>query len=80
MANVDNTTARDLRLYYDSHGLTLTVWFDDPAKEYVSEETGEGVVLNKDEHGTVIGFEKLHVSFPDLASRESFPVEVVNAE
>jgi hypothetical protein len=24
---------------------TLTVWFDDPEKEYVSEETGDGFSL-----------------------------------
>ena len=38
-----------VKLYYDRSGNTLTVWFGDPASEYVSEETGEDVVLMKDE-------------------------------
>jgi uncharacterized protein YuzE len=51
-----------IKLYYDSVGNTLNVWFDDPSKEYVSEETGEDVILNKDKSGKVIGFEKLNYS------------------
>ena len=51
-----------IKLYYDSIGNTLNVWFDDPRKEYVSEETGKDVILNKDKYGNVIGFEKLNYS------------------
>ena len=40
---------------------TLDVWFDDPEKEWVSEETGDDVILKKDRNGRVIGFEKLNV-------------------
>jgi hypothetical protein len=40
---------------------TLDVWFDDPEKEWVSEETGDEVILKKDRNGRVIGFEKLNV-------------------
>jgi hypothetical protein len=36
------------------------VWFDDPAKEHVCEETAEEVVLMKDLDGRVIGIELLH--------------------
>jgi hypothetical protein len=32
-----------------------TVWFDDPSKESVSEETADEVVLMKDDVGRVIG-------------------------
>lgn len=49
-----------VKVYYDRAGNTLTVWFTDPQQEYVSEETGEEVVLMKDKMGHVIGFEKLN--------------------
>lgn len=51
-----------VKVYFDRIGNTLTVWFDDPQKEYISEETGEEVVLMKDRDGRVIGFEKLNFS------------------
>ena len=54
-----------VKLYYDRQGNTLTVWFDDPEREYICEETGEEIVLMKDETGKVIGFEKLNFSAPD---------------
>ena len=49
-----------VRLFYDREGETLTVWFEDPSTESVTEETGEDVVLIKNAAGRVIGFEKLH--------------------
>ncbi|MBK9924394.1 MAG: DUF2283 domain-containing protein [Anaerolineales bacterium] len=49
-----------VKVYYDREGNTLTVWFGDPANEYVSEETGEEIILMKDKDGKVIGFEKLN--------------------
>lgn len=69
-----------LKLYYDPKGETLTVWFDNPNKECVSEETGEEVILNKDRQGRVIGFEKLNVTFPQLANLKSLPVEIMVSE
>lgn len=36
------------KVYYDQGGNTLTVWFDDPLKEYIAEETGAEVILMKD--------------------------------
>ncbi len=53
-----------VKVYYDQVGNTLTVWFDDPQKEYVCEETGEEIILMKDEVGQVIGFEKLNYVLP----------------
>ena len=50
--------------YYDQTGNTLTVWFGDPQDEYVSEETGDEVILMKDKSGHVIGFEKLNFAVP----------------
>ncbi len=52
---------------------TLDVWFDDPAKDFISEETGEEVILKKDKNNRVIGFEKLNL-FPD---KENVPIEVM---
>jgi len=49
-----------VKVLYDEIGNTLTVWFGNPQEEYVSEETGEEVVLMKDASGKVIGFEKLN--------------------
>jgi len=50
----------NVKVYYDHVGNTLNVWFDDPIKEYTSEEMGDNVVLNKDRKGHVIGFEKIN--------------------
>ncbi len=50
----------NVKVYYDREANTLTVWFGDPANEYVAEETGEEIVLMKDREGKVIGFEKLN--------------------
>jgi len=49
-----------VKVYYDREGNTLTIWFGNPADEYVAEETGEEIVLMKDRAGKVIGFEKLN--------------------
>jgi uncharacterized protein YuzE len=49
-----------VKVYYDRDGNTLTVWFGNPADEYIAEETGEEIVLMKDRDGKVIGFEKLN--------------------
>ena len=49
-----------VRVFYDQNGNTLTVWFGNPEDEYVSEETGDEIVLMKDRAGHVIGFEKLN--------------------
>ena len=51
-----------VKVYYDQVGNTLTVWFGNPQDEYVSEETGDEVILMKNESGQVIGFEKLNFS------------------
>lgn len=53
-----------IKVYYDQTGNTLTVWFGNPEAEYVSQETGEEIVLMKDNNGHVIGFEKLNFSVP----------------
>ncbi len=49
-----------VKVYYDEVGNTLTVWFGNPQDEAISEETGDEVILMKDQTGAVIGFEKLN--------------------
>jgi uncharacterized protein YuzE len=49
-----------VRVFYDHDGNTLTVWFESPGREAVAEETGDEIVLMKDDRGRVIGFEKLN--------------------
>ena len=66
------------RIFYDKQGNTLNVWFDDPEKEHICEETSEEVILVEDKTGRVIGFERLN--FLDPASRVAFdelPVEAI---
>jgi uncharacterized protein YuzE len=66
-----------LRVYYDREGNTLSVWFDDPKKESVCEETDDDVVLVKDREGRVIGFERLnYLSAKQRKSGVNIPVEV----
>ncbi len=63
-----------LTIYHDPEGQTLTVWFDDPSKEHVAEETGDEVILIKDEGGRVIGLERLHHTLPP---GQGFEAEVI---
>lgn len=65
------------KVCYDSYGNTLNVWFDDPKKEHVCEETGEEVVLVKNRRGKVIGFEKLHFLPGKHHTIKHLPVEVL---
>lgn len=65
------------RVYYDRKGNTLSVWFDDPAKEHVCQETDDDVVLVKDRRGRVIGFERLnYLTAKQRQGDASIPVEV----
>ncbi len=64
-----------IKVIHDAVAHTLTVWFDDPAKESVCEETTEEVVLMKDADGRVIGFELLH--YRPASGDSSLTVETV---
>jgi uncharacterized protein YuzE len=66
-----------IKIYYDNQGNTLNVWFDDPQKEHICEETGEEVILVKDKQGKVIGFEKLNYLAPNFLPLKNLPVEVI---
>jgi len=52
---------------------TLDVWFDDPDNEFISEETGEEIILKKDKNNKVIGFEKFNL----FANIVNVPIEVM---
>jgi hypothetical protein len=53
---------------------TLDVWFDEPEKEFICEETGDEVILKKDKDNRIIGFEKLNL----LQNKNlNVPVEVL---
>lgn len=66
-----------LRVYYDRAGNTLSVWFDDPKKEHVCEESDDDIVVVKDRRGRVIGFERLNVlSKKERKEARTIPLEV----
>jgi uncharacterized protein YuzE len=64
-----------VKIYYDKEGKTLTVWFDDPSKEFIAEEADEELLLMKDKDGKVIGFERLNYSWENT---DSLPVEFIS--
>ena len=64
-----------IKIYYDTKGRTLNVWFDDPKKEAETEEVGDGTVVSKDKSGKVIGFERLYVDLPKSDNLKSLPIE-----
>ena len=41
----------NVKVFYDRTGNTLTVWFGNPQDEHVGEETGDEVILMKDQAG-----------------------------
>lgn len=67
---------KPIKIFFDKTGNTLNVWFDNPKKEALVEETGEEVVIIKDKKGKVIGFEVLnYLSSSDLKSLKELPVK-----
>ena len=64
-----------IKIYYDKKGHTISLWFDDPKKEVISEEVGDGTIISKDKSGRVIGFEKLYVELPEHRGKISLPIE-----
>ena len=66
-----------VKVFFDRAGNTLTVWFDDPKKEHLCEESGDDVVLVKDRRGRVIGFERLNfLTAKQLEHGGGIPLEV----
>src|SRR5262245_56890587 len=72
-----NGVMEKVRVFLDREGTTLTVWFDDPKKEHVCEESDDDIVLVKDRRGRVIGFERLNfLSAKQLEDGAGIPLEV----
>ena len=66
-----------VRVYYDREGNTLSVWFDNPEKEYTCQESDDDIVLVKDRRGRVIGFERLnYLTAKQREKGTTIPVEV----
>lgn len=63
-------------VFFDQEGQTLTVWFGDRNAEYVSEETGDEIILMKNRQGQVIGFEKLNYR-PGPGAERRLEVEAI---
>ncbi len=51
---------KKVMIVFNKLGNTVDIWFDDPKKEVISEETGEEIILKKDKNNNVIGLEKLN--------------------
>jgi hypothetical protein len=58
-----------IKVIHDPVGETLTVYWDDPEREEVCEEVGQGLILIKDTEGEIIGFERLYFK-PKTATQE----------
>ncbi len=57
---------KKLMVIHNKEMETLDIWFDDPKKEVVCEELGEGIILKKDNGNKVIGIEVLYFSKEDI--------------
>ncbi len=68
---------KKLRIFHDTTGNTLTVWFDEPKKESICEEIDGDIVIMKDKQGNAIGFEKLNfISSPK--DDVQLPLEIIS--
>ncbi len=61
-----------IKFIHDEIGKTLTIWFGDPSKEVISEETSDEVVHMKDASGKIIGVEILNY---DKKAQENYSFE-----
>ena len=49
-----------IKVIHDPVGETLTVCWDNPEREEVCKEVGDGLILIKDAQGEATGFERLY--------------------
>ena len=67
---------KPIKIFFDKVGNTLNVWFDNPEKESIAEETTEEIIIVKDKKGKAIGFEVLNYLSPsDLKHLKKLPVK-----
>jgi hypothetical protein len=65
-----------ISIYYDREGNTLSVWFDDLAKEHVCEESNDDLILMKDRRSRIIGFERSNFLTAKQRKEGDIPLEV----
>jgi uncharacterized protein YuzE len=65
-----------VKVFYDRKGNSLTVWLDDPKKEFICDEIENDIVLMRDRRGRVIGFEQLNYLRKKQKVKRPVPVEV----
>ena len=70
---------KKIKVFHDTRGNTLTIWFDDPQKESICEELEGDFVIMKDKNGKVIGFEKLNYMPASFKEQLAPPIEFVAA-
>jgi len=51
-----------LRIYYFKETDSMDIWFDQPTKEFISEEVNDHILLKKSKEGNVIGVEIISLS------------------
>lgn len=66
---------KKIKIFYDKVANSLVVWFDEPKKAVISEESDNEVVFMKDRDDNVIGFEKLNFLIGKNKSFDSLPIE-----
>jgi uncharacterized protein YuzE len=66
----------EMKIFHDTVGRSLVVWFGNPNDEVIAENVGDDLIVMKDDHGCVIGFEKLNF-VSDVVN--SFPLQVTTA-
>ena len=54
-----------LKIFYDRDNHILTIWFDDPQKEFIPEEIGEELLIMQDSEGKTIGIERMNFVLAD---------------
>ncbi len=64
------------KLIFNKEGNTLDIWFGNPKKEAINEETSDEMVLKKDKRGKIIGIEILNFIKSKKVPRE-LPVQLV---
>lgn len=67
--------SKKIKIFYDKVANSLVVWFDEPQKAVISEESGGEVVFMKDKDNNVIGFEKLNFLVAGRKEITSLPVK-----
>ena len=67
--------SKKIEVFYDKMANSLVVWFDDPKKTVISQESENEVIFMKDKKDNVIGFEKLNFIIGKNKDFSSLPLE-----